>query len=117
MVDDRGFRVSFPVEVRAAKGDDIPLSTAYGRDSAYVAVHMYRGMDFEPYFREVEKIMVDYGGRPHWGKIHFQDKSSLRPLYPEFDKFVELRDRLDPTGMFSNAYLNRVLGRQSGIPD
>lgn len=117
MVDDRGFQVSFPVEVRAAKGDDIPLSTAYGRDSAYVAVHMYRGMDFEPYFREVEKIMVDYGGRPHWGKIHFQDKSSLRPLYPEFDKFVELRDRLDPTGMFSNAYLNRVLGRQSGIPD
>lgn len=117
MVDDRGFRVSFPVEVRAVQGDDIPLSTAYGRDSAYVAVHMYRGIDFEPYFREVEKIMVDYGGRPHWGKIHFQDKSSLRPLYPEFDKFVELRDRLDPTGMFSNAYLNRVLGRQSGIPD
>ena len=117
MVDDRGFRVSFPVEVRAVQGDDIPLSTAYGRDSAYVAVHMYRGMDFEPYFRAVEKIMVDYGGRPHWGKIHFQDKSSLRALYPEFDKFVELRDRLDPTGMFSNAYLNRVLGRQSGIPD
>lgn len=117
MVDDRGFRVSFPVEVRAVQGDDIPLSTAYGRDSAYVAVHMYRGMDSEPYFRAVEKIMVDYGGRPHWGKIHFQDKSGLRPLYPKFDKFVELRDRLDPTGMFSNAYLNRVLGRQSGIPD
>lgn len=117
MVDDRGFRVSFPVEVRSVKGDDIPLSTAYGRDSAYVAVHMYRGMDYEPYFRAVEAIMVDYGGRPHWGKIHFQDNSTLRGLYPEFNKFVELRDRLDPTGMFSNAYLNRVLGRQSGIPD
>ena len=117
MVDDRGFRVSFPVEVRSVKGDDIPLSTAYGRNSAYVAVHMYRGMDYEPYFRAVEAIMVDYGGRPHWGKIHFQDNSTLRDLYPEFDKFVELRDRLDPTGMFSNAYLNRVLGRQSGIPD
>lgn len=117
MVEDRGFRVSFPVEVRSVKADDIPLSTAYGRDSAYVAVHMYRGMDYEPYFRAVEELMVDYGGRPHWGKIHFQDKSSLRGLYPEFDKFVELRDRLDPTGMFSNAYLNRVLGRQSGIPD
>ena len=117
MVDDRAFRVSFPVEVRSVKGDDIPLSTAYGRNSAYVAVHMYRGMDYEPYFRAVEAIMVDYGGRPHWGKIHFQDNSTLRDLYPEFDKFVELRDRLDPTGMFSNAYLNRVLGRQSGIPD
>ena len=117
MVDERGFRVSFPVEVRSVKGDEIPLSTAHGRDSAYVAVHMYRGMDYEPYFRAVEDIMVDYGGRPHWGKIHFQDKSTLRDLYPEFNKFVELRDRLDPTGMFSNAYLNRVLGRQSGIPD
>ena len=117
MVKDRGFRVSFPVEVRSVRGDDIPLSTATGRDSAYIAVHMYRGMEFEEYFRAVEEIMVDYHGRPHWGKLHFQDRKYLSGVYPEIQNFSELRDRLDPEGMFTNAYLNRVLGRQSGISD
>ena len=117
MVDDRGFRVSFPVEVRAVRGDDIPLSTATQRDSAYIAVHMYKGTDFEPYFRAVESIMMDYQGRPHWGKIHFQDRKYLAGVYPELTKFGELRDRMDPRGTFTNAYLNRVLGRQSGISD
>jgi FAD-linked oxidoreductase len=117
MVDDKGFKVSFPVEVRASRSDDIPLSTSTGRDSAYVAVHMYRGTEFEPYFRAVEDIMMDYEGRPHWGKIHFRDRNSLQTVYPELASFGELRDRLDPSGMFTNAYLNRVLGRQSGIPD
>lgn len=117
MVDKRGFRVSFPVEVRSVKGDDIPLSTATGRDSAYIAVHMYKGTEYEPYFRAVEEIMSEYDGRPHWGKLHFQDRKYLDGVYPELKSFGELRDRMDPQGMFTNAYLNRVLGRKSGIPD
>ncbi|MEY3073788.1 MAG: hypothetical protein RLZZ554_462 [Actinomycetota bacterium] len=117
MVDERGFRISFPVEVRSVKGDDIPLSTATGRDSAYIAVHMYKGSQFEPYFRAVEEIMSEYDGRPHWGKVHFQDRKYLEGVYPDLVSFGELRDRLDPQGTFTNAYLNRVLGRKSGIPD
>ncbi|NDH48427.1 MAG: hypothetical protein EBX99_11455 [Acidimicrobiia bacterium] len=70
MIDDRGHLVSFPVEVRFTAPDDIPLSTASGRPSAYIAVHMYKGMPFEPYFRDVADIMADYDGRPHWGKMH-----------------------------------------------
>jgi len=117
MVDAKGFTVSFPVEVRSVKGDDIPLSTATGRDSAYIAVHMYKGTEFEPYFRAVEEIMSDYSGRPHWGKLHFQDRNYLDRVYPELASFGELRDQMDPEGTFTNAYLNRVLGRKSGIPD
>ena len=117
MVEEKGFRVSFPVEVRSVKGDEIPLSTANTRDSAYIAVHMYKGTQFEPYFREVESIMADFQGRPHWGKLHFQDRKYLSGVYPELSKFGELRDLIDPQGMFTNAYLNRVLGRQSGISD
>lgn len=117
MVDAKGFKVSFPVEVRATKADDIPLSTSTGRDSAYVAVHMYRGTEYEPYFRAVEEIMMNYEGRPHWGKIHFQDRKTLQTVYPELASFGELRDQVDPSATFTNAYLNRVLGRQSGIPD
>jgi FAD-linked oxidoreductase len=111
MVDDKGFLLNFPVEVRFTQADDVPLSTSYGRPSAYIAVHVFKGMDYEHYFTEVEKIMAGYEGRPHWGKIHFQTTESLSGLYPEYQRFIEVRNRLDPEGVFTNDYLRRVLGR------
>jgi len=109
-IDRSGLRISFPVEVRFAAGDDIPLSTAYGRESCYIAIHVYQGMEFQPYFEAVEDIMDDYGGRPHWGKLHFQTAETLSARYPEWESFQEVRRRLDPEGRFTNAYLDRVLG-------
>jgi L-gulonolactone oxidase len=111
MVESKGYKLNFPVEVRFAAADDIPLSTANGRESAYIAVHVYKGMEFESYFREVESIMNDYEGRPHWGKLHFQTLKSLSPRYPELQRFADVRNRLDPEGVFTNDYLCRVLGR------
>jgi L-gulonolactone oxidase len=111
MIDRKGLRISFPIEVRVAAGDDIWLSTATGRDTCYVAVHVFQGHPFEEYFREVEAIMKGYAGRPHWGKMHYQTAATLRPLYPRWDDFIVVRDRLDPAGRFSNAYLDRVLGK------
>ena len=102
--------VTFPVEVRVAAADDVPLSTASGRDSAYVAVHVWRGQPHEAYFSAVESVMTALGGRPHWGKLHTRTAADLRGLYPEFDAFVALRDRLDPEGRFANAHLDRILG-------
>jgi len=110
LIDDEGLRVSFPVEVRFAAGDDIPLSTASGRDTCYIAVHVARGMPYERYFDGVEAIMDRYGGRPHWGKLHGQSAATLAPRYPEWDRFARVRDRLDPERRFTNAYLGRVLG-------
>lgn len=110
LIDDRGLRVSFPVEVRFTAADDIWLSTASGRESAYIAVHVYQGMDHEPYFRGVEEIMDAVGGRPHWGKLHFQTATTLAPRYPRWDDFQRVRARVDPDGRFANAYLDRVLG-------
>ena len=111
MVDDRGFRVSFPVEVRCADGDDIPFSTSTGRRSAYIAVHMFKGSEYSEYFAAVEAILRKYEGRPHWGKIHNLDASDISSLYPEYQRFIEVRNQLDPEGVFTNDYLRRVLGR------
>ncbi len=110
VIDRRGFAVPFPIEYRVVAGDDAYLSTAYERDTAYIAVHMYRGMVWEPYFRAVEAIMDDYEGRPHWGKRHFQKAATLAPRYPEWDRFQAARARLDPNGLFENEYSRRVLG-------
>jgi FAD-linked oxidoreductase len=109
LVERRRLPVGMPYEVRFTKGDDAYLSTAAGRDTCYIAVHQYRGMHFDAYFRGVERIMDDYGGRPHWGKRHFQTAASLAPRYPEWDAFQEVRRRLDPDGVFTNDYIERVL--------
>jgi FAD-linked oxidoreductase len=102
--------VTFPVEVRVAGADDVPLSTASGRDTAYLAVHVYRGRPHEAYFSAVESVMTALGGRPHWGKLHTRTAAQLAASYPEFGGFVALRDRLDPEGRFTNAHLDRILG-------
>jgi L-gulonolactone oxidase len=104
------YPVLFPIEVRMSAADDIALSTGYGRENGWVAVHQYRGAPYEAYFQGVEAIMNDYGGRPHWGKLHFQTAVTLRERYPEWDAFALQRARLDPAGTFRNDYLDRVLG-------
>ncbi|MCX4547690.1 MULTISPECIES: D-arabinono-1,4-lactone oxidase [unclassified Streptomyces] len=110
MVERSPLRVSFPVEVRTAPADDIALSTASGRESAYIAVHLYRGTPHRAYFTAVERIMTAHGGRPHWGKVHSRDAEYLAGVYPRFGEFTALRDRLDPQRLFANDYLRRVLG-------
>ncbi|WP_030709540.1 D-arabinono-1,4-lactone oxidase [Streptomyces sp. NRRL F-2580] len=110
MVDRSGLRISFPVEVRTAPADDIALSTASGRETAYVAVHMYKGTPYQAYFTAAERIFTAHGGRPHWGKVHTRDAEYFAQVYPRFGEFTALRDRLDPGRVFGNDYLRRVLG-------
>lgn len=110
MVERKGYLLNFPVEVRATAADDIALSTSFGRASAYIAVHIFKGMDYQPFFRDVEDIMRQYDARPHWGKIHHRKADELSHLYPRFDEFIELRNRLDPHRMFQNQYTQQVFG-------
>jgi FAD/FMN-containing dehydrogenase len=110
MIDHKKYLLNFPVEVRFTAADDVALSTSYGRVSAYIAVHVFKGMEYEPFFRDVEDIMRRYDSRPHWGKVHHRESGELATLYPRFNEFVDLRNRLDPTRTFANKYTRQVLG-------
>jgi L-gulono-1,4-lactone dehydrogenase len=110
LIERRRLPVGFPIELRVVAPDDAYLSTAHGRRTAYIAVHQYRGMEFETYFRAVERIMDGYGGRPHWGKRHYQSAHTLAPRYPDWARFQSVRRRFDPEGRFANDYTDRVLG-------
>jgi FAD-linked oxidoreductase len=110
MVERRGHLVNFPVEVRFTRADEVALSTSYGRDSCYVAVHMYRPMNHTAYFNDVQSIMVNHGGRPHWGKMHSLDHEYLKKQYPCFDDVLKRRDECDPQRVFTNDYVQRVFG-------
>ena len=110
MIERDRVAVTFPIEVRATAADDAFLSTAHGRDTAYIAVHQFVGMPYERYFRAVEAIMDDFDGRPHWGKRHFQTAATLAPRYPAWAQFQAARAELDPHGRFTNDYVRRTLG-------
>jgi L-gulonolactone oxidase len=67
-------------------------------------------MEFESFMRGVEAIMDGFGGRPHWGKRHYQTAATLQHRYPEWDRFQSIRAQFDPGGVFANDYTRRVLG-------
>jgi len=110
LIQDERIEVFFPIEFRVVAADDALLSPSHERATAYIAVHQYQGMEWRPYFQAVDEIMRSYGGRPHWGKRHFQDADSLAGAYPRFDDFQAIRHELDPTGVFANEYTRRTLG-------
>jgi L-gulonolactone oxidase len=110
LIESQRLPTNFPIEMRTVAGDDALISPAGGRDTGYVAVHVYRGMEWQPYFRAVERIMRGLDGRPHWGKRHFRTAADLAPAYPEWERFQAVRSRLDPAGTFTNGYVRQVLG-------
>src|SRR6266487_3226617 len=107
-IEQHQFNVHFPIECRFVHSDDIWLSPSYQRESAYVAVHMYRGMPYRTYFRSIEEIFKRYEGRPHWGKMHTRSAEELTTLYPHWQDFQHIRSMLDPQGMFLNSYLRAL---------
>jgi L-gulonolactone oxidase len=102
--------VLFPIEYRYVAGDDIPLSPFYLRDSAVLSVHQDAKVARDPYFRDVEQLLLGMGGRPHWGKLHSLTAAQLEPLYPEWRLFQRVRARLDPEGKLMTPYLRAILG-------
>ena len=110
LIARREFPLMFPLEVRWVKGDDIWLSANHGRDSVHISVHQYAGMPHEAYFDAVQAIALNHGGRPHWGKVHSLKAAQLARLYPRWDDFLALREKMDPAGVFLTPYLRGIFG-------
>jgi len=110
MIDRENLRISVPIEVRCAPADDLWLSTSHGRDTAYLAFHMFQGMDQTRYFDEAEEIMLAHDGRPHWGKLHTREHDHFAAAYPRFADFLAVREKTDPDRVFANNYTRRIFG-------
>jgi len=95
---------------RTVAPDDAYLSMAYGRETATVSVHQNVGLPYGDFFRGIEPILRDHEGRPHWGKKHTLRAEDLRPLYPRWEQFLQVRQRTDPQGVFLTPYLRELLG-------
>ena len=98
----------YPVEYRFTAGDPAMLSPFYRRDSVTVSVSGGPGVDYWDYLLDVDAILRQYGARPHWGKLHFNNAEDMPALYPRFEDFRAIRRRLDPEGRFLNDHLRNL---------
>jgi FAD-linked oxidoreductase len=113
MIRKKRINTGFPIEYRTVAADDVWLSPFYKRESATIAVHQYHRVDTAKLFEACEAIFRSYGGRPHWGKRHTRSAAELAEIYPEYQRFVTLRRRLDGRGKFLNSHLRSLFEGQS----
>eukprot|EP00450_Noctiluca_scintillans_P006493 CAMPEP_0194494894 /NCGR_PEP_ID=MMETSP0253-20130528/12655_1 /TAXON_ID=2966 /ORGANISM="Noctiluca scintillans" /LENGTH=472 /DNA_ID=CAMNT_0039336071 /DNA_START=34 /DNA_END=1452 /DNA_ORIENTATION=- len=108
--------------IRYGKGDEMWMSQMYQRDIAVLSMIVLGNAttagpvdEFSLFGHAVEQLAATYNGRPHWGKMNWATAADVKPQYPRFDDFVQLRAELDPKCMFLNYYLRRVLGVDSVV--
>jgi FAD-linked oxidoreductase len=110
-IKDKKLPLSFPIEYRYVKADDIWLSMFEGQDGCSISIHQYGDVDYKGPFAVLEQVFLKYGGRPHWGKIHTLDSQQLATLYPKhWQDFQEVRRSLDPQGRLMNTHLKSIFG-------
>ena len=102
------FNIHFPIECRTTAGEPGYLSPTQGEESAFLAFHMYKGMDESAYFDWVHKTMERYGGRPHWGKVNRYNASNIERFYPNFKRFNAIRQQHDPYNLFVTSYFRKI---------
>ncbi|MBK80746.1 MAG: oxidoreductase [Gammaproteobacteria bacterium] len=99
--------VRWPVEYRLLAADDVWLSMASGRATVTLSVHQDVREDETAYYRACERIFLEYGGRPHWGKVHGLDGAALAAAHPHWRQWWAVRDGVDPDGVFLNDFLRQ----------
>jgi len=104
----RRINTGFPIEYRTVAADDVWLSPFYQRKSATIAVHQYHRVNTGRLFDMCESIFREVEGRPHWGKRHTRTAEEFAEIYPKFEDFRRLREKLDPAMTFLNAHLRSI---------
>jgi FAD/FMN-containing dehydrogenase len=99
--------VAWRVLYRTIAADDAYISPFYGRDTVTISLHQNAGIPFMDYFRSIEPVFREFGGRPHWGKKHTLQSDELSHLYPRWNDFMEIRKEMDPRGIFLNDHLEK----------
>jgi FAD/FMN-containing dehydrogenase len=98
----------YPLEIRVVAADEAWISPNYQRDNLVVSISGEPGTDYWPYLRACDDLFAEYGGRPHWGKIHFMTAERIAGLFPRYQDFLEMRRRFDPKGTFLNPHLRAL---------
>ncbi|WP_405564979.1 D-arabinono-1,4-lactone oxidase [Polaribacter sp. Asnod6-C07] len=107
--------IHIPMDVRFVYQDKSWLSYAYGHDTVTMGCVSRNAATADTYeaFKSIEKIFLKHGGRPHWGKRFSAKNAQLSKIYPKWDAFKEIREKLDPTNKFLNPYLTKLVAAKT----
>ncbi len=100
----------YPLEIRLVAAEDAWMSPNYQRDNLVVSISGQPGADYWPYLRACDSLFAEFGGRPHWGKLHLMTADRVARLFPRYEDFLEVRRRFDPNGTFLNDHLRPLFG-------
>lgn len=93
---------------RFGAGNRAPLSFPMGGWTLAIDVATDRA-GLAPLLRQLDGLVLDAGGRHYLAKDFHMTPDDLRRGYPRLDEWREVRDRVDPTGVWASD-LSRRLG-------
>ncbi|MDQ0322713.1 xylitol oxidase [Pararhizobium capsulatum DSM 1112] len=95
-------------EFRTVAADALWLSPQYKRDTLSMHFTWVRDqVAVETAVRLIEDALAPFDALPHWGKVF--SRTPMGGRYPMIARFKQLRERLDPSGKFSNPWLEDVV--------
>ena len=106
-------------EIRTIAADTLWLSPFYERDS--IAFHFTwkpLAVDAQAVLPRIEAALAPFAARPHWGKLFVASPQELEAVYPKLPAFRQLREQLDSSDKFGNAFVTRYVsgaGPQLGM--
>lgn len=118
--DADGLRIHFPIEIRWSAADDIWLSPSYGRETTWIGVVSYRPyglpVPYRKFHAKFAALLASHGGRPHWAKQHNLRPHDIEGLYPRFNDYRQVLQRVDPNGIMRSEYVRRHIDGEN-VPD
>ena len=62
---------------------------------------------YRKFHERFASLLASHGGRPHWAKQHALKPKDVEMLYPKFNDFKQLLERVDPEGVMRSEYVRR----------
>lgn len=116
---DEKLTLHFPVDIRFAASDDLWLSACYKQRSVYIGmcVRQYNKEKTPRIMELFQNVMLEYGARPHWGKLSGMLYVDFVKAFPKWIDFLKIKKNFDPDNVFSNHYLDQWFFEKAQIPD
>jgi hypothetical protein len=100
----------YPIEIRSIAADNAYLSPFYARDSISVSICGHKYLDYRGFLADVATTLDPFDPRPHWGKLYYLDRERVQQAFPQYDRFIGIREHLDPSGAFLGPHLSPIFG-------